>query len=74
LAFGTYLLWLRLVKAVQAYSDGGSLTETAHTAGFSDSAHVSRIFRRTFGLPATTVTRAQTVANLAVPFNVPPSI
>ena len=57
LAFRTYLLWLRLVKAVQVYSDGGSLTEAAHMAGFSDSAHFSRIFRRTFGLPATTVTR-----------------
>lgn len=57
LAFRTYLLWLRLVKAVQVYSNGGSLTEAAHTAGFSDSAHFSRIFRRTFGLPATTVTR-----------------
>jgi AraC-like DNA-binding protein len=57
LAFRTFLLWLRLVKAVQVYSEGGSLTEAAHTAGFSDSAHFSRIFRRTFGLPATTVTR-----------------
>ena len=57
LAFQTYVLWLRLVKAVQAYSEGSSLTEAAHEAGFSDSAHFSRIFRRTFGLPATTLTR-----------------
>ena len=57
LAFRTYVLWLRLVKAVQVYSEGSSLTEAAHAAGFSDSAHFSRIFRRTFGLPATTVTR-----------------
>jgi AraC-like DNA-binding protein len=59
LAFRTYLLWLRLVRAVQVYSDGGNLTEAAHAAGFSDSAHFSRIFRRTFGLPATTLTRIQ---------------
>ena len=57
LAFKTYLLWLRLVKAVQIYSQGESLTEAAHLAGFADSAHFSRIFRRTFGLPATTLTR-----------------
>lgn len=57
LAFQTYLLWLRLVRAVQAYSEGSNLTEAAHLAGFSDSAHFSRTFRRTFGLPATTLTR-----------------
>lgn len=57
LAFRTYLLWLRLVRAVQLYSEGVSLTEAAHSAGFSDSAHFSRVFKRTFGLPATTLTR-----------------
>jgi AraC family transcriptional regulator len=57
LAFKTYLLWLRLVRAVTVYSEGRSLTEAAHAAGFSDSAHFSRIFKRTFGLPATTLTR-----------------
>jgi AraC-like DNA-binding protein len=57
LAFKTYLLWLRLVRAVDVYSQGQSLTEASHAAGFSDSAHFSRIFKRTFGLPATTLTR-----------------
>ncbi|HEX6218157.1 MAG TPA: AraC family transcriptional regulator [Sphingomicrobium sp.] len=57
LAFRTYLLWLRLVRAVHLYSQGKSLTESAHGAGFADSAHFSRIFKRTFGLPATTLTR-----------------
>lgn len=57
LAFKTYMLWLRLVRALEIYSAGRSLTEAAHEAGFSDSAHLSRIFRRTFGLPATTLTR-----------------
>lgn len=57
LAFRTYLLWLRLVRAVQLYSEGRSLTDAAHEAGFSDSAHFSRVFKRTFGLPATTLTR-----------------
>jgi AraC-like DNA-binding protein len=57
LAFRTYLLWVRLVRAVQLYSEGMTLTESAHGAGFADSAHFSRIFKRTFGLPATTLTR-----------------
>ncbi|WP_214621709.1 helix-turn-helix transcriptional regulator [Sphingobium nicotianae] len=57
LAFKTYMLWLRLVRAVQVYSEGQSLTEAAHAAGFSDSAHFSRVFRRTFGTPATHLTR-----------------
>jgi AraC-like DNA-binding protein len=57
LAFRTYTLWLRLMRAMQIYSQGNSLTEAAHLAGFADSAHFSRIFRRTFGLPATTLTR-----------------
>lgn len=46
-----YLLWLRLIDAVAALSDGRSLTEAAHDAGFSDSAHLSRTFRRMFGMP-----------------------
>lgn len=57
LAFKTYLLWLRLVRALEIYAGGQSLTAAAHAAGFSDSAHFSRIFKRTFGLPATTLTR-----------------
>ena len=57
LAFKTYLLWLRLVRALEIYAEGRSLTESAHAAGFSDSAHFSRIFKRTFGLPATTLRR-----------------
>jgi AraC-like DNA-binding protein len=52
LTFRGYLLWLRLLKAVEAYSNGESLTEAAHLAGFSDSAHFSRTFRRMFGHPA----------------------
>ena len=58
LAFKTYLLWLRLMHAVRIYSEtSGSLTEAAHSAGFADSAHFSRVFKRTFGSPATTLPR-----------------
>ena len=57
LAFKTYMLWLRMVRALHFYAEGVTLTEAAHAAGFADSAHFSRIFKRTFGLPATTLTR-----------------
>ena len=55
LAFRTYLLWLRLTKALEAYAAGASLTEAAHGAGFADSAHLSRTFRRMFGVAAATL-------------------
>jgi AraC family transcriptional regulator len=52
LPFKTFVTWLRLERAVAGYAGGSSLTEAAHDAGFADSAHLSRTFRRTFGLPA----------------------
>ena len=52
LPFRTYVLWLRLLKAVETFSQGESLTQAAHQAGFADSAHLSRTFRRTFGIAA----------------------
>ena len=44
-------------RALRCYAEGRSLTEAAHLAGFADSAHFSRVFRRYFGLPATTLRR-----------------
>lgn len=52
LPFRTYLVWLRLMRAVELFSAGSSLTEAAHSAGFSDSSHLSRTFRRMFGISA----------------------
>ena len=57
LPYKTYLLWLRLHRAVALYGAGHSLTEAAHEAGFADSAHFSRTFRRTFGQAATSLRR-----------------
>lgn len=52
LPFRTYMQWLRLIRAVDAHASGLSLTEAAHAAGFADSAHLSRTFKRMFGMPA----------------------
>ena len=46
----SYLLWSKLQRAVQSLATNSSLTAAAHAAGFADSAHLSRTFRRTFGL------------------------
>jgi len=52
LPFRTYLLWRRLMLAVERIACGASLTVAAHEAGFADSAHFSRTFHRMFGVPA----------------------
>lgn len=50
LAFRPYVLWLRLNRAVEAFAAGESLTTAAYRAGFADSAHLSRTFRRMYGM------------------------
>ena len=46
-----YLLWLRLRRSALLMKQGITLTEAAHAAGFSDSAHLSRTFKEMFGIP-----------------------
>jgi len=50
LTFRAYIRWLRLQRAVRTLSDGSTLTEAAHLAGFADSAHLTRTFVATFGV------------------------
>lgn len=45
-----YQLWLRLRDAIHLLANGTSLTNTAHEAGFSDSAHLTRTFRQMLGI------------------------
>lgn len=52
LPFRTYILWRRLMVAVNGVAVGATLTDAAHDAGFADSAHFSRTFLRMFGVPA----------------------
>jgi AraC family transcriptional regulator len=53
--FRAYLLWQRLESSLAAYVAGETLTEAAHTGGFSDSAHFSRTFRKMFGIAPASV-------------------
>lgn len=52
LPYRTYVLWRRLMVAVNGVAAGETLTNAAHEAGFADSAHFSRTFLRMFGVPA----------------------
>ncbi len=50
-----YALWARMQKAAFMLKDGRTLTEAAHEAGFSDSAHMSRSFKELFGISPSAV-------------------
>ncbi|TMO61752.1 AraC family transcriptional regulator [Pseudoalteromonas aurantia] len=50
LPWRAYLLWRRLICAITALKAGHSATQAAYMAGFSDSAHLSRTFKKHFGI------------------------
>ena len=50
IAWRPYLLWRRMICAIQAILNDSSATDAAHLAGFSDSAHLSRTFKNNFGM------------------------
>ncbi len=57
-----YLSWLRVQRAATAIVGGSALGDSAHAAGFADAAHMSRTFRRMFGM-APSALRAQIAAS-----------
>lgn len=54
-SFRAYVLWLRLHAAIETAMAGESWTTAAHEAGFADSAHLTRTFKRMFGINPTTL-------------------
>lgn len=53
-----WLLAERIQLALTPLTEGGSLTAAAHAAGFADSAHFARTFRRMFGIAPSDVAGA----------------
>ncbi|MCK9637145.1 MAG: AraC family transcriptional regulator [Methylobacter tundripaludum] len=51
--FRRYRGWNRMRKAIREIIKGNNFTTAAHATGFSDSAHFSHEFRKTFGAPPT---------------------
>lgn len=60
--FRPFILWSRLQKALQLAVAGESWTAAAHAANFSDSAHLTRTFRRMFGVAPTALGTARDTA------------
>ncbi len=56
-----YIAWLKLQRAAASIAGGASLSDAAAAAGFADAAHMSRTFRRMFGMTPSAL-RAQIVA------------
>lgn len=53
-----YRLWIAMGTAMRCLARGKSLTEAAHDAGFSSSAHFSASYRQMFGLEPSRLVRA----------------
>ncbi|MCE9670762.1 AraC family transcriptional regulator [Myxococcus stipitatus] len=45
-----YVRWKRLRRAIAAVEEGANLSAAAASAGFADSAHLTRVFREQFGM------------------------
>lgn len=56
-----YVLSLRVRYMLFCLAMNQNLTDAAHEAGFSDSAHYSRVFREMYGFPPSKVFRSDTV-------------
>jgi AraC-like DNA-binding protein len=56
-----YLAWLKVQRAAAAIALGEPLAHAAHAAGFADSGHMTRTFKRMFGMPPSAL-RAATAA------------
>ena len=55
--FRAYLLWLRLNLAIESWMAGKSWTGAAQEAGFADSAHLTRTFKRMFRIAHASLVR-----------------
>ena len=57
LIHAAYLIYQRVMNVYSKLFQGKTVTEAAHEAGFSGSAHFADVNRRLFGLPVREITR-----------------
>ncbi len=66
--FRRFVLWSRIKTATEEVKQGRSMTDAAASAGFSDSAHFSRVFHDMFGLaPSAVLPLVEIVGTLGPP-------
>jgi AraC-like DNA-binding protein len=61
-----YLLWLKLQRAGAALARGASPSSAAAAAGFADAAHMTRTFRRMFGVTPSGLRRSGTGTGIGI--------
>ena len=61
-----FILWRRLKSVLVTLAKGENLTHSAHVAGFSDSAHLTRTFVMMFGFSPTAILAGPVGAQFAV--------
>ncbi|KWX22855.1 hypothetical protein AFM11_18155 [Mycolicibacterium wolinskyi] len=59
-SFAAAARWTRLLAALEHLSQGASITDAAHRAGFADGAHATRVCRELTGIAPSDVLRALT--------------
>jgi AraC-like DNA-binding protein len=62
LPFRRFVVWARIRRSALAVAEGANLTQAAIATGFSDSSHLSRVFRATFGVTPSTMLGMQVAA------------
>ncbi len=66
--FRRYLLWRKLSTAMQQFGRGENLSAAAHSAGFADSAHLTRTWVRMFGMAPTLMVGQAEFYEIPAPF------
>jgi AraC family transcriptional regulator len=70
LPFRRYILWRKLSLAMVEFARGRTLSAAAHSAGFADSAHLSRTWQQMFGLPPTAMVGTAEFYEIPPPFEI----
>jgi len=66
--FRRYMLWRKLSRAMEEFGRGANLTNAAHAAGFTDSAHLTRTWRQMWGISPTTMVGSARLYEIPAPF------